>query len=585
MQKAEEKHREDPVGYPDFTKPITIVGCIIEAIPIDIKAQTVGNIAIDIAAQTMGNVAVNIAASAVTLNVNIAASAVTFDVNISGGVSSARAGIGYIVNSDFEEGEAGWIWSKGAEVSDVDRYHGAYACRFPAGSSGASIEQYGVFPPVDTRKLSGFHVAFLVYNEADTARIRVFYSDGSEEYTWLTGVQGEWVIKDINFTTGKYITGVEAFRTGTPLDDVFFDTFLLQYDIEQMVGTPPGVNLNVSIQKSVVTVDINIASSAVTLNVNIESQTVDINIKTSGGVNIIIDKLTQTAYTERRSTLSNNGVTPLWAGTTQDWRRGKFFPRGCRGFIDIIEVYCYDSGTAGGTITVYISPHPSMGPVASANITVPSGGAAAWRSATFNRMWNYDSLFIFTFGSSGYMRVAYDNGAPFDYFASIDGGVTWSPVAARYWFRVVMAGETVGDVPVSGTINTIEIPAVSDIRLYAGITLTTDDETTIKTVHGAGYVEWMYFRADAAESSHNVSFRVYCDGSLAFVWSFATLNSDQYTATTPVIQLLRYTVDGICMAQTTIKFSFTRELKITFRRATGKPNVDVFIEGTVNRIK
>ena len=161
---------------------------------------------------------------------------------------------------------------------------------------------------------------------------------------------------------------------------------------------------------------------------------------------------------ERRSILSNNGKTPAWTNRTGKNRFSKFFPRGCRGFIDTIDVYCYDAGVAGGTITVYISVQPSMGYTATANVVVPPGGAAAWRSANFDRMWNYDSLFIFVVGSTADMKWAYDVAIPYDGYSSADDGATWIHENHRMWFRVVMKGETAGDVPVSGTINNIEIP-------------------------------------------------------------------------------------------------------------------------------
>ena len=52
-------------------------------LPIDIKAQSVGNIGVDIKAQTVGNIRVEIAASSATLNVNIASVADTATFNVS----------------------------------------------------------------------------------------------------------------------------------------------------------------------------------------------------------------------------------------------------------------------------------------------------------------------------------------------------------------------------------------------------------------------------------------------------------------------------------------------------------------------
>jgi len=211
------------------------------------------------------------------------------------------------------------------------------------------------------------------------------------------------------------------------------------------------------------------------------------HVRTLAADNIVIDKLTVGAYTENRRTLSNNGATPGWSYVTGDMRRGKFFPRGCRGFIDKVDVYCKDAGTTGGTIIVYISPHPTMGYVAGAGITVPAGADPAWRSADFRLMWNYDSLFIFVVASSIDIVHGYDTGEPYDSFASDDAGETWRHEDCRRWFRVVMKGQTVGDVPVSGTINTIKIPNVlAAWDHFSGLNLDGGTSVTVINVNGVG---------------------------------------------------------------------------------------------------
>jgi hypothetical protein len=201
-----------------------------------------------------------------------------------------------------------------------------------------------------------------------------------------------------------------------------------------------------------------------------------VTVSTAGGTNIIIDVLTQSAYLERRSMLSNNGVTPTWYFVTGNERIGKFFPRGARGFINTVDVYCRDAGSSGGTITVYLSPTPGMGAVASATITVSASGVATWRSATFNLMWKYDSLFIFIVESSAQIEKAEDFDSNFDCFASSDAGATWSYLDRREWFRALMKGETCGDLPVSGMV------ALSDRSDYAFSHITADAQ--VKAAYG-----------------------------------------------------------------------------------------------------
>ena len=212
-----------------------------------------------------------------------------------------------------------------------------------------------------------------------------------------------------------------------------------------------------------------------------------VNIKTTYVDNIVIDKLTVGAYTEDRRTLSNNGETASWGYKTGDGRYGKFFPRGCRGFIGYIQVHSRDSGTSGGTITVYLAPHPGVGYVASADVTVPAEGPAAWRSASFQRMWNYDSMFIFVVCSSASIQFGYDDETPPDTYESNDAGATWIGLIRRCWFRAVMGGETVGDLPVSGTINIIPVPAVTTGAYTSDwVTVASLATVTLITVNGPG---------------------------------------------------------------------------------------------------
>ncbi len=162
---------------------------------------------------------------------------------------------------------------------------------------------------------------------------------------------------------------------------------------------------------------------------------------------------------ERRSLISNNGDVPLWEDGSVIVARGKFFTRGMRGFLETIEIYCQDPLAAGGTIYVHISPFPESGTAYTVNIVVPPGGGPAWRAATFNLFWNYDSMFIWWYSALlGTEQFAYDEELPWDAYFGSPTGIIWITADRRYWVRVLMAGETPGDVPVSGTLNTVVLP-------------------------------------------------------------------------------------------------------------------------------
>ena len=527
--------------YPDYTKPITITGVTIETLPIDIKAQTIENIAIDIAAIT---------------------STASLNINITGGVSDIR--MGKLINPDFEEDSVGWVLKNGAEITDTMFYTGYKCVRIPPETYG-EIDQAGISPPIDTNKIASFKICQFVANILDYTGVTLYYTDGTTEDTVLTPTQAnKWEAHDINYSADKFIAEIWCgMWEARSIAAVWIDSVFISWSIDAYT--------------SIV--------SSVQLNINIAAQAVDINIKTSGGVNLVIDKLTQTAYVEDRRTLSNNGATPSWGPVTGTNRAGKFFPRGCRGFIGTIDVYCKDIGAGGGTITVYITPHPSMGYVASADVTVPAAGPAAWRSATFNRMWNYDSLFIFVVSDSANCHIAYDAVEKPDEYTSSDSGATWTAGVNRLWFRAVMKAMTVGDLPVSGTVNTIKIPDSGSYTASDAVAVVEGSEVTLLTIVGSGHMLYARFKSPSATKSHLDHFRIYCDGNIAFAESHLTINGDGYTTDSPVIQSLAYAADGVCKSATDLRFQFRRELKVTVEGGAGMAAHTALVRVKVNLIR
>ena len=278
---------------------------------------------------------------------------------------------------------------------------------------------------------------------------------------------------------------------------------------------------------------------------------------------------------ERRSTISNHGATPSWLTVTGNTRQGKFFTRGCMGFIDTIEVHCKSVGVAG-TITVYISPNTSLGYVAKADITVGAGAGASWRSATFRRMWLSDKLFIFVVCSSADIEIGYDteDAEKNDMYKSTDSGASWYIQNSRAWIKAIMKGETEGDANVTGTVNTIEIPNSSSGANSGEITVPSDVETNIITVEGSGNVE----RVALVTGEDIVEIRFYIDGVMFD--RYALLSGEYFTAlnlstlnygvSTPQIQLMDYNAGGMCYFNVTKRFPFKRSFEVRAYHVAGE---------------
>jgi hypothetical protein len=205
---------------------------------------------------------------------------------------------------------------------------------------------------------------------------------------------------------------------------------------------------------------------------------------------------------------------------------------------------------------------PGMAPIFSGSISLAASSSSDWRSITINRFWNYDSMFIYVLGdSSSYPRVVYDTGSPADYYYSSDE-VIWYFTAYRFWFRAVLSGETVGDLPVSGTVNTVDVPTVSSQLKSGNISISAGVETTVVSVKGAGFCDMIMCAVIAATSAEETDFRVYCDGNLAFAYKPSELNTNGFTASTPGVSLLKYAANGYCCFVITKRFSFRRLLEL-----------------------
>jgi hypothetical protein len=287
--------------------------------------------------------------------------------------------------------------------------------------------------------------------------------------------------------------------------------------------------------------------------------------------------LAQGAYTERRSTLANdNGITtptaPVGSGNLV-W--GKFFPRGCRGYLSALIVYAKNlTGSAGSTVTLSIAPTIGMGAVAS--IVIPLNTTWNWYSVYVNHIWNYDSMFIWisAFGGSD-VTIAWDDSPPFDSYL---GGAPWTTaISNRFYVRANFTGETVGDVPVSGTVNNIPIPNTSSQMVQTSISVPAGaSPTVISSVNGSGYCDQIIATVATAASCSATIIEVVCDGNIVWGFSFAQLNTFGFTVSTPHVTLSLYGATTQCVLLLTKRFEFKQNLTIQAVNSAGAQSVSVY---------
>lgn len=237
---------------------------------------------------------------------------------------------------------------------------------------------------------------------------------------------------------------------------------------------------------------------------------------------------------ERRTTVLNDSKQTTGAPpanrSASDY--GKFFPRGMRGILQAIQLYAL--GNAVGTVDVNISPYPGIAALYTTQITPPA--AWGWVDAAFNVMWNYDSMYVWVDECNVAVFWGYDTEKPPDGHRTTDGGVTFTGPVERSYIRAVMTGETAGDVPVSGTVNVIEIPSIaSEVASGSGVAVAHDTWVVICTAEGAGTLieASLGFNTGVAPTKGAIpaavryAIQIYADGALAVFASNTTLTQSE----------------------------------------------------------
>lgn len=291
----------------------------------------------------------------------------------------------------------------------------------------------------------------------------------------------------------------------------------------------------------------------------------------------------QDSILERRSLVWNDNEVEAPdappANYTEVIYKGKFFTRGCRGMIEQLQIYCIR--TAAGTLTLRYSPHPCLGPIG--EVTITPGATWAWVGVNIEEMWDYDSLFIWVYTCDADVSWAYDAVQPYDGHWSTDTGATWEDMAIRPFIRVVYTGETPGDVPVSGILNVIKLPAVSSEMELTSENVPEDTTVTMYTREGIGHCDLIIAQVAAAASSHMTRIWVWCDDVEALNIGFNNLSGRGIVASSPGIALTSYAADGFCCMLITHKFEFRRKLEIFARNNFGAVFVGVEVYPTLLR--
>jgi len=249
----------------------------------------------------------------------------------------------------------------------------------------------------------------------------------------------------------------------------------------------------------------------------------------------------------------------------------------------MLQLYCIGDGA--DTITLRYSPHPCLGPFREAVIT--PAAAWAWQPLVIEEMWDYDSLFIWVYECEANVDWAYDAEEPYDGHESGDAGATWADMAIRPFIRVVYTGETPGDVPVSGIVNTVKVPAVGARQETAFLAVPNAAWTPLLTVEGAGTLiqaRIVFVTAVAPAAGIIYAMRIYVAGVEAFyIDNILATQSDIATAgragNAEFVQIPLNT-----LLQVRVPLEFRRLIQIEGYQSSGAGcNATVYLTANLNR--
>lgn len=383
--------------YPDFTESIQIVGTDI-TLPILITACTV-TFNIDIVAQTVGNIGIDIKAQTLAqLNINLAASAITLNVAIQ---SSAVT-----LNVDI---------------------------------TAQTLAQLNV-------NLAASAITLNINISSQTANIGIDIKAQTLAQLNVNLAASDIVLNiNVSSQTANIDVDIKAQTVGN-----------LNIDIAaQTLG-----NLSVNLAASAITLNMNLQSSAITLNVNI-STSCNINIKTSGGVNLVVDELNSTARGATKGIIYPY-YSQLWrAHDPNDFRNvnryGNLWRQQMVGFLQSFTVYLKNTTAGDLSMSYDISPYPGAAIILTC-IATQTANTEGWVTVLVFSFWPYDSLFISNqtnYSNSlqlGFWWEATTCGTAYQFIDTV-----WKASQSLSAIRVNLSGQGL-NLPVSGTVTAVLLP-------------------------------------------------------------------------------------------------------------------------------
>lgn len=464
---------------PDYTLPVSIIAQEIATLAVDISAASIG--VLDVAISSAPTIDVNIQSS-VRLNVN-ASQTGEWTVN-------AQQTGDWIINA---QQTGTWTINIGAPLDG-------------SGNLKTAIESAVTL----NVNISSQSTALNVNITGQTAALDV--NIASQDAAINVNISSQSSALNVNISSpvdasGNLKTSIQSSVT-------------LNVNLASQSTT---INVNISGQSS--TLDVKITGSTVTMNVNITnpsltvqiSGTPTINVQTSGGANIVVDKLTTGyVYAARRSYNDTTG-TPTAFTPSSGVYYAKFYPRGMRGYLQ--RIYFWVDGPRGSNATVYaaIAPDPSAAVVYEYSTTVPAGSDPGWFYVNINRFWPYDSLLIAVKTTdTSVIKFGRDTSSLGSGLYSTDGA-KWYLQDYRYYLYPSFYCHNDAVLPIGGTVSAVVVPSTTSSSTWTSKNVPSYSDTAMTTIYGSGRMisaELDFSTTTAPSSSVSYGIKIEADGNV-----------------------------------------------------------------------
>jgi len=237
-------------------------------------------------------------------------------------------------------------------------------------------------------------------------------------------------------------------------------------------------------------------------------------VQTLAADNIVLDKLTVGAtYPNRRWLKNDGGIPNLFTSALADPAICKRFARGSRGYLIMIYIFCKNEDTVDHT--VYVKLGPIIGTWVQEYEKTIGFGFEGWLMFTYEDLkhapYEYDSCFIQVWSDSELVKFGYDEEEPWDSY-QLEAGA-WSAQRRRYVIRLFLS-LNVGDLPVSGTMNVVEIPSSSlgAVPITSG-TVSPRSSLVMIDYERAGFIELLILTAN----HYLMGFQILIDGAYLII--------------------------------------------------------------------